>query len=376
MTMQDEMLVPASEQELSEVIAEAHARRTPIGIFGGGTRIEGRSPEWLTLSTGRLSGVVAYEPGEMTLIVRPGTPVSEIEEMLARENQSLAFEPADLRGVLGGNGTPTIGGVVTANDSGPRRLRVGACRDHLLGVRFVDGRGRILKNGGRVMKNVTGLDLGKVMCGSFGTLGVLTEVVLKTLPAARATETLALPGLSVAQAVEVFSAALATPYDIAGAAWRDGTAYLRIEGLDRQVPYRSEKLRAMFRNREIDRIDAEETRALWRSLRELDHFAGTAAPLWRLMVRPTDAAAITGRLAALGGAFSLDWGGGLIWYCGPGSGTQLRAALPSGHATLIRRGGAEGPAFTPPPPVVARLSDQLRRTFDPARILNPGLMDA
>lgn len=369
---EDLMLAPATEAELSEIIRDA---RGPLGIFGGGTRVEGRSPDWQVLSTARLSGVVAYEPGEMTLIVRPGTPVAEVEEMLAAENQSLAFEPPDMRGVLGGNGAPTIGGMVAANAAGPRRLRVGACRDHLLGVRFVDGRGRVLKNGGRVMKNVTGLDLGKLMAGSFGTLGVLTEVALKTLPVTRETETLAFHGVDPAQAVAIFSQALATPFDVAGAAWHDGTAWLRIEGLDRQVPYRSERLRLQFRGREIERLDGPASHALWRALRDIRHFAGVQ-PLWRIMGRASEAPVVAEHLMALGGRVSLDWGGGLIWYCGPGSAAQVRGTLPLGHATLIRRGGAEGPAFTPPAPVAARLAEGLRRTFDPARILNPGLMEA
>ncbi|HEY0212489.1 MAG TPA: glycolate oxidase subunit GlcE [Paenirhodobacter sp.] len=373
---QETTFSPTTEQELAQILTDAHARRTPLGIVGGGTRVQGRASDWQPLSTAHLSGVVAYEPGEMTLIVRPGTPLAEVQDLLAAENQSLAFEPADMRGVLGGNGTPTIGGMVATNASGPRRLRVGACRDHLLGVRFVDGQGRILKNGGRVMKNVTGLDLGKVLCGAHGTLGVLTEVALKTLPVAHATETLALPGQTIAQAIAVFATALATPYDLAGAAWRDGITYLRIEGLEPQVPYRRERLRTLLRAHEITELDDATSHGLWRELRDLDHFARQTAPLWRLMVQPTDAPAICAALSALGGTVSLDWGGGLIWYCGPGDADTVRATLPRGHATLIRRGDASGPAFTPPPPVTARLSEHLRRAFDPARILNPGLMEA
>ena len=294
--------------------------------------------------------------------------------MLAAEGQALAFEPPDMRGVLGTEGTPTIGGVVAANASGPRRLRAGACRDHLLGVRFVDGQGRMLKNGGRVMKNVTGLDLSKLLAGSFGTLGVLTQVALKTLPLAPASATLAFHGLDVTDAVRISSQALATPFEVSGAAFRDGAAFLRIEGLDRQVAYRRDRLAAMFGDRRIEVLDAGETARLWRDLRDVAHFAGKM-PLWRILAKPGDAPAICTALTATGGQVSLDWGGGLIWYAGPGDAGTVRAACHRGHATLIRRAGLDGPAFPPLAGKLAALSAGLRQVFDPAGIFNSGLMD-
>lgn len=356
---------PATEAELAGIIADCHARRTPLRIAGGGTRMENRSPgEALSLS--RLSGVVTYSPGEMTLIARPGTPLPEIETMLAAEGQALAFEPPDMRAVLGGNGTPTLGGMVAANASGPRRLLAGACRDHLLGVRFVDGRGRVLKNGGRVMKNVTGLDLSKLLAGSHGTLAVLTEVVLKTLPLLPARATLAFPGTDQATALRIFITALATPYEVSGAAHVGGTAYLRLEGLDRQLAHRRDRLLALLAEQRPELLDD----APWDAIRDVAHFAGSGA-LWRILCKPTDAPDICKGLQALGGDCSLDWGGGLIWYRGPGN---PRALAP--HATLVRRAGTDTPAFPSLTGAVARLQDGLRRTFDPAGILNPGLMDA
>ncbi|MDQ1901362.1 FAD-binding protein [Paracoccus sp. WLY502] len=358
-------LAPATEAEVAEILADCHARRTPLRIAGGGTRVENRAPgETLTLS--RLSGVVTYSPGEMTLIARPGTPLPEIERMLAAEGQALAFEPPDMRGVLGGNGTPTLGGMVAANASGPRRLLAGACRDHLLGVRFVDGRGRVLKNGGRVMKNVTGLDLSKLLAGSHGTLAVLTEVVLKTLPLLPARTTLAFPGTDEATALRIFTAALSTPFEVSGAVHVEGTAYLRIEGLEGQLAYRRDRLLALLADHRPEVLDD----APWQAIRDVAHFAG-GGPLWRILCKPTDAPGLCNGLRALGGDCSLDWGGGLIWYRGPGNPRALSA-----HATLVRRAGAEGPAFPPLAPAVARLQDGLRRSFDPAGILNPGLMDA
>ena len=215
-------MTPRNEAELAELIAARHAARAPLRITGGGTRVQMAHLAGDDLNVSGISGVVTYAPGEMTLIARPGTPLAEIETMLAAEGQALAFEPPDMRGLLGGNGVPTIGGVVAANASGPRRLFAGACRDHLLGLRLVDGRGRVLKNGGRVMKNVTGLDLGKLICGAHGTLGVLTEVALKTLPLMPERMTLAIHGVTATDAVGLFSAALATPYEVTGAALHDG----------------------------------------------------------------------------------------------------------------------------------------------------------
>lgn len=364
------MMAPGSEAELAALIADHHGRAAPLWLAGGGTRL--RLPHAPTLSTSALSGIVTYEPGELTLIARAGTPLAEIEQALAAEGQALAFEPMDHRGVLSTTGEPTIGGVVAANVSGPRRVLAGACRDHLLGVRFVDGRGRVIRNGGRVMKNVTGMDLGRLLCGSFGTLAVLTEVALKTLPMPEAQETLAFPGLDATQAVALFSAALATPFEVSGAAFYAGTVWLRIEGLAAQVAYRRERLTALLRDRAPEVLDAPASRALWAGLRDVTHFAGDGA-LWRVLVKPTDAPAVMAALARLGGDASLDWGGGLIWYRGPGEPAQVRQAAGAGLAMLLRPSGDTPPLFPAEPPGVAAVSAALRRTFDPAGILNPGL---
>lgn len=375
-TMIRDHLAPASESELAEIVSDNFARKSPLRIQGGGTRVQYAHPDAMRLTTSAMSGVVTYEPGEMTLIARTGTPVEEIEALVAAQGQSLAFEPQDMRGLLGTNGTPTIGGIVAANSSGPRRLQVGACRDHLLGVRFVDGQGRILKNGGRVMKNVTGLDLSKLLAGSHGTLGVITQVALKTLPLAPARATLAFHGIDRAEAVRIFSTALATPFEVTGAAWRDGSAYLRIEGLEKQALYRRERLLSLFTGRDVEELYDAATTALWRELRDASHFAGSDQPLWRILVKPTEAATTCQALEALGGHCSLDWAGGLVWYMGPANAQSVRRATSGGHATLIRRGALQGPAFQPPSGGLAALSAGLRKTFDPAGILNPDLMDA
>lgn len=366
---------PATEAELAELMAAHFRDRAPLRIAGGGTRVQTGHLPGSELSLSRMSGVVTYAPGEMTLIARAGTPLDEINALLAAEAQALAFEPPDMRGLLGQNGAPTIGGVVAANASGPRRLLAGACRDHLLGLRFVDGQGRIIKNGGRVMKNVTGLDLGKLLSGAHGTLGVVTEVALKTLPHLPERMTLAIRNIPADEAVGIFAATLATPFEVSGAAWRNGTAWLRIEGLGaEQLTYRRDRLLALIPGRMVEQMDGPASVTLWRDLRDVTHFAGGAAPLWRLLVKASDAPRVVTALEGLGGATSIDWGGGLVWYCGPGTPAQVRSIAP--HATLIRRGGLDGPAFPPQSAGVAALSTGLRRTFDPAGILNPGLMEA
>lgn len=358
-------MTPDNEAELAEILTTHYRNRQPLRIRGGGNRVETDHLNAPVLSTAGMSGIVTYSPGEMTLIAKAGTRLAEIESMLLAEGQSLAFEPAH-------SDNSTIGGVVAANASGPRRVLVGACRDHLLGVRFVDGQGRILKNGGRVMKNVTGLDLSKLMAGAHGTLGVLTEMVLKTLPTSEARATLVFANVDEAQAVQIFIVALATPFEISGAAYHNGTAWLRIEGLTAQISYRRDRLLAMFAGQEVEILDQDTTSDLWRNLRDVTHFGGND-PLWRILVKPSDAPGITAQLHRLGGKTSLDWGGGLIWYSGPGNAPTIRQIVP--HATIIRRGGVQGSAFAPQSAAIQRLSDSLRQSFDPAGILNPGLMD-
>lgn len=369
---------PSTERDLASFVTDCHARSETLSIAGGRTRIPPNAVRGQhQLSTQALTGIVDYEPGELMLIVRSGTHLAEVETALSAAGQHLAFEPMDTCSLLGSDGTPTIGGVVATNVSGPRRILTGACRDHLLGVRFVDGRGRILKSGGRVMKNVTGLDLGKLLCGSYGTLGILTEVALKTLPAPLCQETLVLHDVPALHAVEIFAKALATPFEVSGATYYNGTAWLRLEGLEQQVTYRRGRLQSLFRSEEIEILAGEDSRYRWRSLRDVEHFAGVDTPLWRVLVKPTDAPATIAALEQLGGQTSIDWGGGLVWYCGTSETGLVRAALAGGHATLIRPGRLPpGDRFHPASATVAALSASLRRTFDPAGILNPGLMGA
>ena len=371
------MLTPRDEADLAEAVAGA---RAPLHVVGGGTRPVGMTEAGLVLSTAGLGGIGLYEPGALTLVARAGTPLAEVEAALAAEGQRLPFEPMDHRALLGTEGEPTIGGTVAANVSGPRRVQAGACRDSLIGVRFVDGEGTVVKNGGRVMKNVTGYDLVKLMAGSHGTLGVLTEVAFKVLPETAARATLVLRGLDAARAVEAMSAALTSPFEVTGAAhgaWDGETATLiRIEGFEASVGYRADQLAGLlgrFGAVEVER-DRARVDALWRRVRDVLPFAGRTGDVWRFSVKPSDAPAL---VDALGAACLMDWGGGLVWaLCAPGADLRARMAVP-GHATLVRAAPETKRAlrvFHPEPAPLAAIAEGLRRKFDPRGILNPGLM--
>ena len=353
-------MMPTSEAALAEIIAST---KSAFEIFGGGTRQIGRVNEGDPLHTSGLSGITLYEPEALTLVAKAGTPMAEIEAALAKQGQRLPFEPPDLRALQGTKGEPTIGGVVATNASGPRRIAAGACRDSLIGVRFVDGLGRVLKNGGRVMKNVTGYDLVKLMAGSHGTLGVLTEVSFKLLPATESTATVLVKDDEASAAVTM-AKALASPFDVTGAAHKHGVTALRLEGLEGSVKYRSEALASLLGG-DIAPYD-------WRAQRDLLDFASQTGDVWRVSVKPSDGPATANALRKHGAEeIIFDWAGGLLWALAP-AGANLRPAVINGHATLIR--GSGQPAFAPEAAPLAALSKALRQKFDPRQILNPGRM--
>ncbi len=364
------MMTPRSEEELAAMIVAA---RGPLAVQGGGTRgFAGAGDE---LSSAGLSGIDLYEPGALTLVARAGTPVAEIEAALAGENQRLAFEPMDHRALLGTTGQPTIGGVMAANVSGPRRIAVGAARDFALGVRFVDGSGRIVKNGGRVMKNVTGYDLVKLMCGSFGTLGVLSEVAMKVLPKPETQASLVIGTADVGQAVAALARGLGSPFEVTGAAFLpDRGAVVRIEGFEASVSYRLGALHAVLGGfGDIERLDAEASQSLWQSVRDVQRFAERAGDVWRISVKPSDAPSVVAALPE-GAEYLLDWGGGLIWVlCAER--TDLRAGIApfAGHATLVRADAqtrAQLGVFQPEAPALGALTNGVRARFDPRGLLN------
>jgi glycolate oxidase FAD binding subunit len=371
-------LHPATEAELSEMVRAAAAQRERLVVQGGGTRGLGHAVEGTPLVTAGLSGITLYEPGALTLVVQAGTPLAEVEAALAAEGQQLPFEPWDGRALTGANGVPTVGGMVAVNASGPRRLQAGACRDSMIGVRFVDGTGAVVKNGGRVMKNVTGLDLVKLMAGSHGTLGVLTEVGFKVLPKPETVASLVFEGLDAARAVAAMTAATGTPYEVTGAAHlpAEGRTMLRLEGFAGSVAHRAKEL-----SRALQRFGAArlvEGPGDWAAVRDAAAFGGRDGAVWRISVKPSDGATVAAALPRPD--LVMDWAGGLVWALVDEE-VDVRGALRGipGHATLVR---ASEPAkarwgvFPPEPAPVAAISRGLRAKFDPAGVLNPGRMGA
>lgn len=357
--------MPSDEAELAGIIADASG---PFAIRGGGTR--GVHVAGALLSTSKMKGISLYEPGAMTVVAQAGTPVSEIEAVLAAENQRLAFEPMDYRSLLGTQGEPTIGGIMAANVSGPRRISVGAARDFLLGVRYVDGMGRAVKNGGRVMKNVTGYDLVKLMAGAYGTLGVLSEVSLKVLPCPETQATLVLNGLEDGAAISTLSKALGSPFEVSAAVHDPETqeTRLRLEGFEDSVKYRIDSLKQLLGG---DTHVDESAESHWASWRDVSGFAHADEDIWRVSCKPSDGPMLAAKSGALGVRY--DWAGGLIWLR-TAAGHDLRAALGvyDGHTTLIR--GEAQPMFEPEAAGVARITAGLRARFDPRNLLNRGLM--
>lgn len=395
-------LIPSTEAEAVDIIC-AHAQSgTALAISGGNTRAgfgNSVAADTHLRSTG-LNGVVSYNPGEMVMTARAGTSVAEVEAALAAKGQMMTFEPMDHRPLMGTSGEPTIGGVFAANVSGPRRFLTGAARDSLLGVRFVNGRGEIIKAGGRVMKNVTGLDLVKLMAGSYGTLGFITEVTFRVPPAPKTEETVVLSGLNDQEAASAMASAMALSVEVSGAAhlpltvaWKflsgklpEGEAtVLRIEGLESSVPHRAEKLAiAMGALGRVSRLGKQESRRLWREIRDVVPYAdGTEKPIWRVSVAPSIGHQLVAALRLEAGVDAFyDWQGGLVWMrmeAEPEAALVRRyiQALGGGHATLLRASAAaraQTPAFEPQPEAIALLSRRMREKFDPEGIFNPGKM--
>lgn len=346
------------EGEIAALVQDADR----LAIIGGGTR--GPVCEGNVLSTAGLTGITLYEPAAMTLVVRAGTPLAEIDAVLATEGQRLAFEPPDMRGLIGRVGQSTIGGVIAANAAGPRRLQVGAARDALLGVRFIDGRGDVIVNGGRVMKNVTGMDLTKLMAGSFGQLGILTEVSLKVMPIP---ETVATLVCALADPLPAMAAVLATPYEVSGLAWHRGQLFVRVEGFAPSVAVRIDKLIGI-----LARFGMVDPAAIdpWPMIRDVTALAAHSV-LARVGIKPSLFKELQGVLP-IASEVLLDWGGGLIWVAGddPNLIVTLRqfCTQHGGHCTTLKGGG---PVFQPQS--YDTLMAKLRAQFDPRGIFNQGL---
>jgi glycolate oxidase FAD binding subunit len=400
-------LKPTTAPQLRDAVAWAAAEEATLEIVSGGTKRGFGRPLQAshTLDVSALKGVVSYEPAELVLTARVGTSMAEIEALLKQSKQILAFEPPDLSKLYGSGDGATIGGAVACNLAGPRRVKIGAARDHFLGMSGVSGRGEAFKAGGKVVKNVTGYDLCKLLAGSFGTLAVMDEVTLKVLPAPEKSRTVLVFGLDDARATEAMTAALNSPFEVSGAAHlpraiasRSAVSYvrgvggpvtaLRIEGTGISVGARCEGLRALLRERgALEELHTMNSAALWREIRDVAPLLPDAGKVvWRVSVAPSEGARIAGAIASARAAeFFYDWGGGLLWIATDASDDgglrPIRAAVAAsgGHATLIRAADAlraAVPVFEPQPGALGALAARVKDGFDPKRILNPGRMVA
>lgn len=364
-------LCPGDVEALCDVIATTAKSGGTLRLRGGGSKdaVGAPTPDATVVDLRGFSGIVAYDPPELILTVRAGTPLAEIQALVAGENQMLAFDPGEL-------GT-TIGGVVAARVAGPLRLTRGGVRDHLLGFEAVSGRGERFVAGGKVVKNVTGFDLPKVLSGSWGRLAALTEVTLKVMPRPQMQQTLVLRGLNAAAAVAAMACALGTPAELSAAAhllW-DGVwvTALRLDGFPPSVAARG----AILSSGDLSALAplaAEEGDALWDAVRHVRPLA-SSRPLWRIITAPSHA---PGVIAAVPGAdVLLDWAGGMLWLASDADPAVIRsaAAASGGHAMLVRADPAlraAVPAFHPQPSALAALETRVRRAFDPAGVFETG----
>ncbi len=410
---------PETEQQLVDALEWAASERAAMSVIGSGTKNAlgcsvGRQN---TLEISGLWGIIQYEPSELVLTARAGTPLTEIGAALEESNQFMAFEPMDFAALFGAQGTEdgtqigTIGGMVAAGYAGPRRISQGGVRDHVLGFRAISGRGELFKSGGKVMKNVTGFDLSKLMAGSFGTLAVMSEITIKVMPAPEKTRTVLVFGLSNDLAIKTMADALNSPNEVSSAAHLpDGIAgrsaipmvadvgkavtAIRVEGPEPSVIARCLALRnGLGRGHKTEELHTTRSRAFWRALRDVEFFKAEtdsglddAPQVWRLSVPPSHGATVLESLISqCGGEGLFDWGGGLVWYCMPAQPDAahqiVRTALSDcgGHATLMRADSAvraQVPVFQPQTDAMAALTQRIKNGFDPHRILNPGRMYA
>jgi glycolate oxidase FAD binding subunit len=377
---------PASTDELAEVLRRDSR---PLAVTGSGSkRAIGRLVDAELLDLSALDGVVDYRPAELVLTARAGTRLAAIDALLAQHGQRLAFEPPDLGPLLGspasakkyngavtGTDGSTIGGVLAANLSGSRRVTAGAARDHFLGVTAVNGRGDVFRAGGKVVKNVTGYDLPKLLAGSWGTLAVMSEVTLKVVPAAETERTMIFPDRDPAAAVLTLTAALGSAHEVSSAGfdpWRG--SFVRLEGLLPSVAARAEVLLRELGAREVETLEGRASRELWARHAGAEALADWRV-VWRISVPPADAPRVLGAIQPA--RYLLDWGGGLIFAAyDTVDAARVRGVIRDGHALLLKAPTDSKPCrLHPPGAALGQALERVRDAFDPDRRLNPGRMD-
>ena len=397
-------------KDVEAVVRAAIAGEQPLEIIGHGSkRLIGQPMATnALLDLSALNAVTSYEPNELIITVQAGAPLADVQSLIDSRNQQFAFEPVDTAPLLGAPNVGTVGGMIGAGLAGPRRIRAGGARDHLLGAHGVSGFGDSFKAGGRVVKNVTGYDLCKLLAGSWGTLAVMTEVTLKVMPRPESERTLVLRGLNDVTANRAMTAALGSPFDVSGAAHlpnsalradtselgglgstREAVTVLRLEGIAASAAHRAAalgKLLAPFGTAQI--VEDAASAGIWSSVRDVLPFAAGGAlgswPVWRIVCPPASGGALGEQLAHdTGGDVIYDWGGGLIWAAlpqKPDAGAALvrqRVNAAGGHATLVRASDEvrrNVDVFHPQPAGIAGLSERVRQSFDPKSILNRGRM--
>lgn len=403
----NDIMRPATEWELKSMLTMLSERAIPVEILGSGSKRGVGRPVVapVVMTTGAMRGISLYEPAELVMSARAGTPLSQVEVELASRGQMLPFEPIDLGHLLGtGLGLQTIGAVFAANVSGARRIAAGAARDYLLGVRAVNGRGEIFKSGGRVMKNVTGYDVARGLAGSWGTLAVLSEVTFKVLPLPDDVVTLVYPDLTDDLAAELMSLALTEPYEVSGtvhlapelvarlghpqlAKEKRALTAVRLENFTRSLTYRKARLREALRAYgDPVELDLESSLAFWGEMRTLSFFPPNGSHIWRISTAPSLGASLVASVRRHMKVHAFyDWSGGLIWLETPASAdagsADIRRAVAThgGHATLIRADEAVRSSvdvFQPLGPAVDKITRGLKQAFDPLGLLNPGRMYA
>ena len=401
-------LAPTDADGLADAVRWAVAGEQPLEVIAGGSKRDFGRPvqSAATLSLAAFDGIVDYQPSELVLTAKAATPLATIEAAVGAERQMLAFEPADYAPLFGSAEGATLGGALACNLSGPRRIKAGAARDHFLGVHAVSGRGERFKAGGRVVKNVTGYDVCKLLAGSYGTLALMHEVTVKVLPAPERTRTVLVYGLEPAAAMDALGAALSSAHEVSGAAHmpaqvsaRSAVSYVagagagaavsavRVEGFSASVEARCESLRELLgRFGAVEELHSKNSLTLWREIRDVQAFVGDDGPLWRLSVPPAAGAEAAARVADAAEVRTLfDWGGGLVWLGVNGApdvgeaAVRAAASAVGGHATLVRADAptrAARAVFQPQAAGLAALTERIKRAFDPTGVLNPGRMYA
>jgi glycolate oxidase FAD binding subunit len=395
-------------QDVEQVVRAAIASEQPIEIVGHGSKRQIGQPIATNalLDLSALNAVSSYEPNELIITVQAGAPLADVQSLIDSKNQQFAFEPIDTSMLLGVSGSGTIGGMIGVGLAGPRRIKAGGARDHLLGAHAVSGFGDSFKTGGRVVKNVTGYDLCKLLTGSWGTLAVMTEVTLKVMPKPESERTLMLRGFDDLTANRAMTAALGSPFDVSGAAHLPNSAFrpasgaladigsqgqavtlIRLEGIAASVADRAGSLsKTLASFGAVEMLQDAASAAVWRAIRDVESFAARGSlgawPVWRIVCPPASGGVLGQALARdTGGDVIYDWGGGLIWAALPpkpdaqAALVRQRVEAAGGHAMLIRASElvrSNVDVFHPQPGGLASLSERVRHSFDPKTILNRG----